>query len=95
MTQQREEHVYLRSQKDGADKDYNLYLEQDAAGTGLWCLFYENGKHGAALKKKEKVEGAVSYDEAKKVFDQTLKEKMSAKGGYVPQAAGVEYQSLA
>lgn len=94
MTQQREEHVYLRSQKDGADKDYNLHLEPDAAGTGLWRLFYENGKHGAALKKKEKVEGAVPYDEAKKVFNQTLKEKMSAKGGYVPQAAGVEYQSL-
>lgn len=34
------------------------------------------------------------YDQAKKVFDQTLKEKMSAKGGYVSQAAGVEYQSL-
>lgn len=94
MTQQREEHVYLRSQKDGADKDYNLHLEQDAGGTGLWRLFYENGKHGAALKKKEKIEGAVPYDQAKKIFDQTLKEKMSAKGGYVSQAAGVEYQSL-
>ncbi|MFJ1470066.1 hypothetical protein [Massilia orientalis] len=93
MTQQSEEHVYLRSQKDGADKDYNLHLEQDAAGAGLWRLFYENGKHGAALKKKEKIEGAVPYDQAKKVFDQTLKEKMSAKGGYVSQAAGVEYQS--
>jgi bifunctional non-homologous end joining protein LigD len=94
MTQQREEHVYLRSQKDGADKDYNLHLEQDAGGTGLWRLFYENGKHGAALKKKEKIEGAVPYDQAKNVFDQTLKEKMSAKGGYVAQDAGVEYQSL-
>ncbi len=94
MTQQHDEHVYLRSQKDGADKDYNLHLEQDADGTGLWRLFYENGKHGAALKKKEKIEGAVPYDQAKKVFDQTLKEKMSAKGGYEPQGAGVQYQSL-
>ena len=94
MTQQSEEHVYLRSQKDGADKDYNLHLEQDAAGTGLWRLFYENGKHGAALTKKEKIAGAVPYDQAKKVLDQTLKEKMSAKGGYVSEAAGVEYQSL-
>jgi len=94
MTQQREERVYLRSQKDGADKDYNLHLEQDAGGTGLWRLLYENGKHGAALTKKEKIKGAVPYEQAKKVFDQTLKEKMSAKGGYVSQAAGVEYQSL-
>lgn len=94
MTQQREEHVYLRSQKDGADKDYNLHLEHDTGGTGLWRLFYENGKHGAALKKKEKIEGAVPYEQAKRVFDQTLKEKMSAKGGYVAQDAGVEYQSL-
>lgn len=54
MTQHREEHVHLRSQKDGADKDYNLHLEPDAAGTGLWRLFYENAKHGAALKRKEK-----------------------------------------
>jgi bifunctional non-homologous end joining protein LigD len=94
MTQQRdEEHVYLRSQKDGADKDYNLHLEPDASGTGLWRLSYENGKHGAALKRKEKIEGAVPYEQAKKVFDQTLKEKMSAKSGYVPQDAGAEYQS--
>lgn len=93
MTQQREEHVYLRSQKDGADKDYNLHLEMDACGSGLWRLFYENGKHGAALKRKEKIEGAVPYEQAKKAFDQTLKEKMSAKSGYVPQGAGVEYQS--
>jgi hypothetical protein len=93
MTQHREEHVFMRSQKDGADKDYNLHLEPDAAGTGLWRLFYENGKHGAALKRKEKIEGAVPYEHAKKVFDQTMKEKTSAKGGYVPQGAGVEYQS--
>lgn len=94
MTQQHEEHLYLRSQKDGADKDYNLHLEKDPGDSGMWRLLYENGKHGAALKKKEKIEGSVPYDEAKKVFDQTLKEKLSAKGGYVSQAAGVEYQSL-
>lgn len=93
MTEQREEHVYLRSQKDGADKDYNLHLEQDASASGLWRLAYENGKHGAALKRKEKIEGAVPYEAAKKAFDQTLKEKMSAKGGYAPQGTGVEYQS--
>jgi hypothetical protein len=93
MTEQREEHVYLGSRKDGADKDYNLHLEREAGTSRLWHLAYENGKHGAALKRKEKIEGAVPYDVAKKAFDQTLKEKMSAKGGYVTQGVGVEYQS--
>ena len=91
MTNPREEHVYLRSQKNGADKDYNLHLEPD--GQGQWRLLYENGKHGAALKRKEKIEGSVPYEQAKTLFDATMKDKMKS-GGYVPQNAGVAYQDV-
>jgi bifunctional non-homologous end joining protein LigD len=91
MTDPREEHVYMRSQKNGADKDYNLHLEPD--GHGQWRLVYENGKHGAAMKRKEKIEGSVSYEQGKAVFDATMKDKMKS-GGYVPQNAGVAYQNV-
>lgn len=91
MTDPREEHVYLRSQKNGANKDYNLHLEPD--GQGQWRLLYENGKHGAAMKKKEKIEGSVPYEQAKAVFDATVKDKMKS-GGYVPQGAVVAYQDV-
>lgn len=91
MTDPREEHVYLRSQKNGADKDYNLHLEPD--GHGQWRLLYENGKHGAALRRKDKIEGSVSYEQAKSAFDSTVRDKIKA-GGYVPQNAGVAYQDM-
>jgi bifunctional non-homologous end joining protein LigD len=93
MAEPREEHIYLHSTKDGADKDYNLHLVPDAAGDGLWHLDYENGKHGAALKRKPKIEGAVPYEVAKKEFDTTVYEKMK-KGGYLPQGAGTAYQDV-
>jgi len=35
MTDPREEHAYMRSQKNGADKDYNLHLEPDGQGQCL------------------------------------------------------------
>lgn len=91
MADPREEHVYMHSTKNGADKDYNLHLEPD--GQGQWRLIYENGKHGAALKRKEKIEGSVPYEQAKAAFDATVKDKMKS-GGYVPQGAGVAYQDV-
>jgi len=91
MADPREEHVYMHSTKNGADKDYNLHLEPD--GQGQWRLIYENGKHGAALKRKDKIEGAVPYEQAKAAFDATVEDKMKT-GGYVPQGAGVAYQDV-
>jgi hypothetical protein len=91
MTDPREEHIYLRSQKNGADKDYTLHPETD--GQGRWRLLYETGKHGAALKRKEKIEGSVPCEQAKALFDSTMKDKMKS-GRYVTQNAGVAYQDV-
>lgn len=91
MADPREEHMYMHSTKNGADKDYNLHLEPD--GQGKWRLIYENGKHGAALKRKEKIEGSVPYEQAKAAFDASVKDKMKS-GGYMPQGAGVAYQDV-
>lgn len=93
MADPREEHVFLHSTKDGANKDYHLHLVPDGTDPTLWRLTYANGKHGAALKVAEKIAGAVSYDVAKKELDKTIKEKMS-RSGYLPIDSGTEYQDV-
>lgn len=93
MENDRAEHIYLYSNKDGADKDYNLHLVPAAGPGDLWHLNYENGKHGAVLKSKGKFNSPVAYAEAKKEFDKTVREKMT-KGGYKPQGSTEAYQDI-
>ncbi len=93
MAHDREEHIYLHSDKDGADKDYNLHLVPDKTNADLWCLNYENGKHDAVLKMKGKFESPVSYEVAKREFDKVVREKMT-KGGYKPRGSTEAYQDI-
>lgn len=93
MADPREQHIYMHSTKDGANKDYNLHLVPDEGGTGLWRLTYENGPHLAALKAKPKIEGAVAYEVAKKEFDKVVAEKMK-KSGYQEIGGDVQFQNV-
>jgi hypothetical protein len=84
-----EEHITLYCTDNGSDKVYSLHLFKDPSGSDNWCLNYENGKRGAAMKAKEKKPPA-PYAQLKKVFDATVAAK--TKDGYTPNVDGVRYQ---
>jgi bifunctional non-homologous end joining protein LigD len=80
------ESIRLLSQKNGADKEYLVQLEEHGDGfivTGF------NGKRGGALKAQPKVISPIPYQCAKDVFDALVKSKR--KDGYTLADAGAAY----
>lgn len=71
-----------------SDKEYNVQLKQEGE---QFLVHYQNGKRGGTLAQGKKTEHPVSYAEAKKVYDATVKEKL--KKGYTPGETGVAYQN--
>lgn len=80
--------ITLYSQKDGADKAYQIVLE---AKDGGFIVTGYNGRRGGALKAQPKTASPLPYTEAKQAYDALLKSKL--KGGYQPSDAGSAYES--
>src|SRR6266481_5709390 len=66
-----------------SDKVYHLALEQNGKGFTVTAQY---GRRGSALAVDTKTKnGAVGYDEARKIFDRVLREKKAK--GYVDAGA--------
>lgn len=90
MTIQAPLNVALFYKEGSSDKEYRVALIQHPGG--LWSTSGFNGRRGAALKEQKKTDGPVSYEEAKKAYDELLKKQL--KKGYTEDVSGAIYQSL-
>lgn len=84
------ESISLYSQKDGADKEYRIQL---TAVEGGFSVTGYNGRRGGALKAQPKTDVPVPFAEAKKIYDDLIKNKMKS-GGYTPADGGSDYQPV-
>lgn len=90
MTAQTPLNVALFYKEGSSDKEYRVALIQH--DNGLWSTSGFNGRRGHALKEQKKTDGPVSYEEAKKAYDELLKKQL--KKGYTEDVSGAIYQSL-
>lgn len=80
--------ITLFSTKDGADKQYQIQLEEKNGG---FILTGYNGRRLGTLTEQKKISVPVPYAEAKAEFDALLKKQL--KKGYVPGEGGSAYTS--
>lgn len=80
------ESISLTSQKDGADKQYDISLTQKGDG---YILTGYNGRRGGTLTPQRKIIDPVPYEEAKAAYDKLLKGQL--KKGYRPGDVGDAY----
>lgn len=90
MTNQVPLNIALFYKEGSSDKEYRIALI--AHENGLWSTSGYNGRRGSALKEQKKTDGPVSYEDAKKAYDELLKKQL--KKGYTEDASGAIYQSL-
>lgn len=90
MTTQTPLNVALFYKEGSSDKEYRVALIQH--DDGLWSTSGYNGRRGSALKEQKKTDGSVSYEVAKKAYDELLKKQL--KKGYTEDVSGAIYQSL-
>ena len=74
MTAQTPLNVALFYKEGSSDKEYRVALIQH--DNGLWSTSGFNGRRGSALKEQKKTDGPVSYEEAKKAYDELLKKQL-------------------
>jgi ATP-dependent DNA ligase len=72
-TQYQEERAELSFQQGSSDKVYHCQLTQAETG---WSVTVQYGRRNSTLTSDAKIE-RVPYDQAKKVFDRTVREKVS------------------
>ncbi len=87
-------HALLHYQDERSDKEYELWLyERD----DQWHVDYANARRGAAMTRKLKASN-LTEDEARKVYDKTLKEKLGKGykmiGGENKQAPAMERERV-
>jgi len=80
--------LYYR--EGGSDKIYQCGIEP--AG-GRFVVNFAYGRRGSTLNTGTKTNVPVEYDNAKRIFDKLVKEKMSK--GYTPGEDGTPDQNLA
>jgi len=73
--------------KEGSsDKEYHVRIEKSGAGH---IVNFEYGRRGSTLQAGTKTQNPVALEEAIKIFDKIVKEKMAR--GYTPGDAGTPY----
>lgn len=82
--------ITLYCKEGTADKVYQVTLEE--SGTGH-VVNFANGRRGGTMRTGTKTSSPVTIDEANKIYDKLIKEKLS--GGYKPGEDSVQYQSIA
>lgn len=77
--------LYYR--EGSSDKVYQCAIEP--AGDDCFSVTFAYGRRGATLNTGTKTNSPVSYDDAKRIFDKLVREKMAK--GYTPGADGTPY----
>lgn len=85
--QTQSDNLTLYFREGNSDKIYQCAIEP--AGDGLFAVTFAYGRRGATLSTGTKTITPVSYDEAKRIFEKLVREKMAK--GYTPGADGTPY----
>jgi len=81
------EHITLNYRQGTSDKTYRASLEKRPGG---YVVNFAFGRRGASLTSGTKCQAPVPYDQAKKIYDQLVAEKIHK--GYSPGEDGMPYQ---
>ena len=81
------ENITLYYCKGSSDKVYSAVIEPSGPG---YVVTFAYGRRGSTLTAGTKTEMPVGFDEAKKIYDKLVKEKMGK--GYTPGESGTPYQ---
>ena len=73
------ESVSLFFKEGTSDKEYHAQLESRDGG---WTVNFQYGRRGSALRAESKTPHALPYEEAKKIYDKVVREKIGK--GYRP-----------
>ena len=73
------ESVSLFFKEGSSDKEYHAQLESHDGG---WIVSFQYGRRGSALRAESKTPQPLPYEEAKKVYDKVVREKLGK--GYRP-----------
>ena len=87
LTQTQSDNVTLYYREGSSDKIYQCAIEP--AGNGQFTVTFAYGRRGTTLSTGSKTNSPVSYDDAKRIFDKLVREKMAK--GYTPGADGTPY----
>lgn len=75
------ESVSLFFKEGTSDKEYHAQLEENDGG---WTVNFQYGRRGSALRAESKTSQPLPYQEAKKIYDKVVREKIGK--GYQPLA---------
>jgi predicted DNA-binding WGR domain protein len=81
------DNITLYFREGSSDKVYQCAIEP--AGDGKFSVTFAYGRRGATLSTGSKTNSPVNYDEAKRIFDKLVREKMAK--GYTPGPDGTPY----
>ncbi len=87
LTQTQSDNLTLYYREGSSDKVYQCAIEP--AGDGRFAVTFAYGRRGSTLATGSKTSSPVGYDDAKRVFDKLVREKMAK--GYTPGANGTPY----
>jgi predicted DNA-binding WGR domain protein len=87
LTQTHSDNITLYYREGSSDKVYHAAIEP--AGDGRFAVTFAYGRRGSTLSTGSKTSSPVSYDDAKRVFDKLVREKMAK--GYTPGVDGTPY----
>lgn len=87
LTQNSSENVTLYFREGSSDKVYQASIEP--AGDDRYAVTFAYGRRGSTMSTGTKTNSPVSYDDAKRIFDKLVREKMAK--GYTPGVDGTPY----
>ena len=87
LTQTQSDNITLYYREGSSDKVYQAAIEP--AGDGRFAVTFAYGRRGSTLSTGSKTSSPVGYDDAKRIFDKLVREKMAK--GYTPGADGTPY----
>lgn len=87
LTTTHTDHITLYYREGRSDKVYQCAIKP--AGDDRFSVTFAYGRRGAALNTGTKTNDPVSYDDARRIFDKLVREKLAK--GYTPGADGTPY----
>ena len=81
------DNITLYYREGSSDKVYQCAIEP--AGNGRFAVTFAYGRRGSTMSTGSKTSSPVSYEEAKRIYDKLVREKMAK--GYTPGADGTPY----
>ena len=82
------ESISLYFQEGSSDKEYHAQLESHDEG---WIVNFQYGRRGSALQAGSKTAQPLPYEEAKKIYDKVVREKIG-KGYRFPYPLALKPQ---